>query len=78
MMTTQTITPIPQPYVGKADLNLNDCNRPSKIVNSLTYLLTHKKIPTTVVNRWPENQEIYMKEKRLYLEDKLTVKRSEK
>ena len=53
--------------LSEADLNINNCNTPSKIANSQTYLTTHKR-STTVVNRRPENQDIF--ERKLYLEDK--------
>ena len=53
--------------LSEADLNINNCNTPSKIANGQTYLTTHKR-STTVVNRRPENQDIF--ERKLYLEDK--------
>ena len=53
--------------LSEADLNINNCNTPSKIANSQTYLTTHKR-STTVVNRRQENQDIF--ERKLYLEDK--------
>ena len=47
---------------SEADSNLDNCNRPIRIANSQNYLMTHK-IPTTVVNRKPENQDIYKTKK---------------
>ena len=43
-------------YFSEADLNLSNCNRPSKIANNQTYLISHKK-PTTVVSRRPHIHE---------------------
>ena len=68
-----TRTTTKESCVSEADLN--DFDRPSTIANNQNYLIT-RKIPTTVVR--PENQDIYIKERKLYLEDKLTVNRSEK
>ena len=62
--------------VSEADSNLNNCNRPIRIANSQNYLMTHK-IPTTVVNRKPENQDIY-KRKKTVSGRKTSVNRSEK
>ena len=47
--------------LSEADLNINNCNTPSKIANSQTYLTTYKR-STNAVNRRPENQDIYLKE----------------
>ena len=62
--------------ISEADLNLNNSNRPITIANSQNHLIMHKR-PTTVVNRRPEKIKIYIKQRKLYLEDKLTVNRSE-
>ena len=52
-----TRTTTKESYVSEANLNLNNCNRPSKIANNQTYLITHKR-PITIGNRRPENQDI--------------------
>ena len=44
--------------LSEADLNINNCNTPSKIANSQTYLTTYKR-------------SRYIFERKLYLEDKL-------
>ena len=48
--------------VSEADSNLNNCNRPNTITNNQNHLITHKR-PTAVVNRRPENQDIYKRKK---------------
>ena len=49
-------------YVSEGYLNLNYASRPRIIGNNQTHLTTHKR-PTTVVNRKPENQDIYERKK---------------
>ena len=44
-------------YLSEAHVNLNNCNRPSKIANSQTYLITHKRPER------PENQDISKRKK---------------
>ena len=75
-LNNPTRTTTKESYLNEVDLNLNNCNRPSKIANSQTYLITPKRL-ATVVNRRPENQDI-SKVRKLQLEDKRTVNRSEK
>ena len=57
-----TRTTTKESYVREANLHLNYSSRPRKIANSQTYLTTNKR-PTTVVNRRPENQDIYGRKK---------------
>ena len=45
-------------YVSEANLNSNYSSRPRKMSNCQTHLTTHKR-PTTVVNRRPDNQDVY-------------------
>ena len=70
---TETLPATKESYVSEANLNLNYSSRPRIIASSQTHLTTHKG-PTTVVNRRPKNQDIYIKERKLYLVDKLMVK----
>ena len=57
-----TRTTTKESYVSEANLNLDYSSRPEKIVNSQTHLTAHKR-QTTVVNRRPENQDIYKRKK---------------
>ena len=47
-------------YVSEANLNSNYSSRPRKMSNCQTHLTTHKR-PTTVVNRRPDNQDVYQR-----------------
>ena len=57
-----TRTTTKESCISEADLNLNNSNRPIIIANSQNHLIMHKR-PTTVVNRRPENQDIYKRKK---------------
>ena len=57
-----TKTTTKESYVSKANLNFDYSSRPRKIAHSQTHLTAHKR-PTTVVNRRPENQDIYKRKK---------------
>ena len=51
-----TRTTTKDPYVSEVDLNLNNCNRPNKIENSQTYLIT--------TNYCRKQKESYMYERK--------------
>ena len=57
-----TKTTTKESYVSEANLNFDYSSRPRKIAHSQTHLTAHKR-PTTVVNRRPENQDIYKRKK---------------